>query len=101
MNTNLIRTMVAATLSAVATSVAAQEAEEPVAVNTDGMPDHLKVRVEEAAKQGPTALRRYLDSTRHIHNIRMMAIVMPEPQRTPVVKQDETSKVAGRTGTAK
>ena len=94
MNTNLIRTTVAATLLAVATSIAAQEAERPVAVNTDGMPDHLKVRVEEAAKQGTTALRRYLDSTRHIYNIRMIAIVKPEPQGTPMVMQEEPAKVA-------
>jgi hypothetical protein len=95
MKTNTTR-LILATAAFAAFSAAAEHAEKPVAVNTQGMPDHLKARIEKEAQQGPTALRRYLDSTRHIHNIRMESIVVPD-ERTPMVKEKEPSKVADRT----
>ena len=94
MKTNT-KLFIAAASRVVATSAVAQEAEKPVRVKTDGMPEYLKVRIEAAAQQGPTALRRYLDSTRHIHNIRMESIVKEEP-RTTMVKQGEPAKLADR-----
>ena len=64
-----------AAISVAATSAVAQDAEPPVAVTTEGMPDHLRARVEEKAQNGITELRRYLDSTKHIHGLRVELVV--------------------------
>ena len=82
MNTTLTRTTIAAALFAVAASVAAQEVDRPVAVILVGVPDHLRAHIEEKARAGPTALRRYLDRTRHIHGLRFEVTVKPEDQST-------------------
>ena len=60
-----------AAISVAVTSSVAQASEPPVAVNTAGMPDYLRARIEEKARQGVTELRRYLDSTKHIHGLRV------------------------------
>jgi hypothetical protein len=86
MKTNFTKSVLAAALFATALSAAAQEAEPPVAVITDGLPDHVRVRVEEKAQQGHTALRRYIYSTRHIHNLRIEMIVKPDDGTTTVAK---------------
>lgn len=44
--------------------VVAQFVEEPVAVRTEGLPTHLRLRVEEKAQEGATALIHYVNRTR-------------------------------------
>jgi hypothetical protein len=96
MNTNLTRTILAAALFAIAPIASAQDAERPVAVKTDGLPDHLRARIEEKAQQGPTALIRYVNSTRHIHNLRVEMIVKPD-DGAPIAKiTKESPKMADR-----
>jgi len=65
-------------ISVAATSSMVQGAEPAVAVNTAGMPDYLRARVEAKAQQGVTELRRYLDSTKHIHGLRVELVVKPK-----------------------
>ena len=49
--------------------------EAPIAVYTEGLPEPLRLRLEEKAREGPTALIRYLQRTRHIYNLRFEEIV--------------------------
>jgi hypothetical protein len=69
--------LVAAALFAVAGIAVAQEPEAPVAVNVEGLPRQVRERIEEKAKQGETALIRYLQRTRHIHNLRPEQVIKP------------------------
>ena len=62
--------LVAASLFAIAGVAVAQQPEAPVAVNVEGLPQDIRARIEEKAKEGPTALIRYLQRTRHIHHLR-------------------------------
>jgi hypothetical protein len=97
MKTNFTKSVLVAVLFATALSAAAQEAEPPITVITEGLPDHVRARVEEKAQQGHTALRRYLQSTRHIHNLRMEVIVKPDDGAATVAKvSKEPAKVADR-----
>lgn len=93
MKTKITKYVVAAALFVVAGSALAEEARRPVAVNTDGLPDHLRIRIEEKAKQGPDALRRYLESVRHIYDVRMDLIVRND-EPAAVAKAGEAPKVA-------
>ena len=71
---NVIRILAAAALLAAAS---AQAAESPVRVRTDGMPSHMRLQVEAAAQQGPTALRQYLQRTRMLgYNLRVEEVVV-------------------------
>jgi hypothetical protein len=88
--------MLAVATLVVAPSAFAQEAEKPVAVNTVGLPDHLKARIEEKAQEGPTALIRYINNTRHIHNLRVEMIVLPEGTAPAQSVSKESEKVAER-----
>jgi hypothetical protein len=88
--------MVAAAAFVVSTSAFAQEAEKPVTVKTDGLPDHVRARIEEKAQKGLTELTRYVNSTRHIHNLRVEFIVKPEDASTTAKVSAEPSKVAER-----
>ena len=96
MNTNLIRTLIAASFFAAAAPVLAQEAEKPVAVKTDGLPGHVRARIEAKAQEGPTALIRYINSTRHIHNLRVEMVVVPEETAPAQNVSKEQKKVADR-----
>jgi len=94
MNTNLIRTFVASLL-VVSASAVAQQAEPPVAVKTDGLPDHVRARIEAKAQEGPTALIRYINSTRHLHNLRVEEIVLSEAEAATLAKKpSEPTKMA-------
>jgi len=69
MNKSITRGLLAAATLCVA-GVAA--AEQPVRVRTDGLPTHMRLQVEAAAQQGPTALRQYLQRTRMVgYNLRI------------------------------
>ena len=73
MKNPLIRIVAAAAVMAAGSAVAG---EQPVRVSTDGLPTHMKQRVEAAARQGPTALRQYLQRTRMIgYNLRLEEVV--------------------------
>jgi len=78
--------LVAASLFAIAGVAVAQQPEAPVAVNVEGLPQDIRARIEEKAKEGPTALIRYLQRTRHIHHLR------PED----VIKAPEDTRAAGK-----
>jgi len=75
MKSNFTNCLRIAALSLAATSAVAQEAEFPVAVNTEGLPDHVRARIEDKAQNGITELRRYLDSTKHIRVLRVELVV--------------------------
>ena len=45
-------------------SVFAQEPEQPVNVDVEGLPSHVAGKVQDKAKQGPTELRRFVNRTR-------------------------------------
>jgi hypothetical protein len=96
MKTNPTTHLFAAATVVLATSAFAQEAEKPVAVKTDGLPDYLKTRIEERARQGYGALRRYLQSTSHIHNVRIESIVKRDDDSANIAKKEEPRKVADR-----
>jgi TonB family protein len=74
MKTNLTKHLFGAATFVLATSAIAQEADKPVTLNTDGLPEYLKTRIEEKAQQGYGALRRYLEITGPIHNLRVSAV---------------------------
>ena len=56
----------------------ASEPEAPVAVNVAGMPTHVADRIRDHAAKGQTALLRYLDRTRMIHQLRIEDVVRRE-----------------------
>ena len=84
-----------AAFSVLATSAVAQDVEPPVAVRTEGLPDHLRARIEEKAQHGITELSRYIDSTRHIHGLRV-EFVVKAGEFQPVANAREELRLAGR-----
>ena len=94
MKTSLTKHLFAAATLALATSAFAQDAGKPVSVITDGLPDHLKARIQEKAQQGATALIRYVNGTRHIHNLRVEMIVKPDDPSTVAKVSKEPTKLA-------
>ena len=74
MKNTIARTLVAAAALAAGSAIAT---EQPVRVKTDGLPSHMRLQVEAAAQQGPTALRHYLQRTRMIgYNLRVEDVVV-------------------------
>lgn len=70
----LTRTLIAAAALAAGSAVAT---EQPVRVKTDGLPSHMRLQIQAAAQQGPTALRHYLQRTRMIgYNLRVEDVVV-------------------------
>lgn len=53
----------------------AADPEPPVAVNVQGLPQHVADPIREHAAKGLTELRRYLERTRMIHLLRIEYIV--------------------------
>jgi hypothetical protein len=95
MKSNTTRRIVVAALFVFSSAAFAQEAEPPVAVKTDGLPPQLKERIEQKAQQGQSALIRYLNNTRHIHQLRVEDVVRREqPQAVAKPKAPEATKVA-------
>lgn len=69
MNKTTPRSLLAVATLAVAGSAFA---EPPVRVRTDGLPTHMRERIESVAQQGPTALRQYLQRARMVgYNLRL------------------------------
>ena len=99
MKTNNAKHIVAIALFAFA-GVAFAQAEPPVRVKTDGLPLQVKQRIEEKAQQGQTALIRYLNNTRYIHQLRVEEVVISEPPAA-MAKSSEATKIAKKEEPAK
>lgn len=71
----------AASCSAVAAdAVVVKEIDEPVAVRVEGLAPYLQDRIRHEARQGRTALRRYLHRTQFIHQLRPQYVIRdPQP----------------------
>jgi hypothetical protein len=80
--------LAAAALFAIAGVAVAQEPEGPVAVNVEGLPQSLRIRIEEKAKEGPEALIRYLNRTRHLHQLRPEEIIKAREEALSARKDD-------------
>jgi hypothetical protein len=84
--------LAAATLALAGTALA----DQPVRVRTDGLPTHMRDRIEAAAQQGPVALRQYLERTRMMGyqlrmeevaaNVDLVGVVAKSPD---VVKKEQ------------
>jgi hypothetical protein len=64
----------------VAGACMASEPEPPVAVNVQGLPQHVADPIRAHAAKGLTELRRYLERTRMIHLLRIEYIVRTGPE---------------------
>jgi hypothetical protein len=95
MNTKLIKRLIAAAALAVAGSVGAQEAEKPVPIRTDGLPSHVRARLEAKAQEGSAALIQYVNRTRMMgHQVRVEDIVEPSKGTFAAQKERKEPKVA-------
>jgi hypothetical protein len=93
MNSNISKHLLAAAAFAITGSVCAQQPEQPVKVNIDGLPPHVSNQVKEKASQGPTELRRFVNRTRMIHELNYNSLVQ-EDSPTAIAKKDETKMAA-------
>ena len=75
-------------------TVCAQEAERPVAVKTEGMPAHVRSRVEDRAQQGQTAVIQYLNRTRSVHQLRPEDVIKQREEPVQAKKVDDAKRVA-------
>jgi hypothetical protein len=78
---------------AFAGAVCAQQAEAPVAVNTDGMPHSLRARLEAKAQEGPTAVIRFINRTRNIHQLRAQDVIRPDRPEASASRESARSEV--------
>jgi len=69
MKSIVARHVLSAIALAAALPAAAQVIEPPVAVYTDGLPSHIRKRLEEKAKHGRTAVLQYINRTRNTYNL--------------------------------
>jgi hypothetical protein len=60
---------------AVSAALAQPQMEPPVAVRVNNLPHHVRERVRAHADQGITALARYLELTRTVHQLRLMDVL--------------------------
>lgn len=72
MKTRLPHFLAALALAAAGPAFAA---EPPVAVDVEGLPAHVKARIQEKAAQGQTALIQYLHRTQTVHQLRPQFVV--------------------------
>ena len=82
-----------ATLALAANIACAQEADEPLTVRTDGLPQGVGARLIEKGQQGITALSQYLNRTRAVHNLTVADVVKTDGQGR-VVRQPAHPAVA-------
>ena len=81
MKSIVARQVTAAIALAIALPVSAQVIEPPVVVKTDGLPSHVRKRLEEKARKGRTAVIQYINRTRNTHNLYVVDILGPWPDR--------------------
>jgi hypothetical protein len=81
MKSIVARHVIAGIALAIALPVSAQVIEPPVAVKTDGLPSHVRKRLEEKAKKGRTAVIQYINRTRNTHNLYVPDILGPWEER--------------------
>ena len=85
--------------AAFAADALAQSAEPPAAVNVEGLPTHVRVRILEKAQQGETAVIRYLHRTYTVHGLRPENVLR---EQQPMFASGKSQvKVAGAEDTAK
>jgi hypothetical protein len=94
MKTNLTKHLVTAAAFAFSGSVCAQESGQPVAVKVDGLPRHVAERVQEKARQGPAALRQYVQRTRMIHELHYGSLIRSEVPAA-LAKAERPEHIAG------
>ena len=73
---------------------AAAEVEPPVPVNLEGVPAHLRPRIEAKASEGITALRQYLERTQNMHGIRLEHVVRTDVPPSVAKAAPEEGKLA-------
>ena len=89
----------AALLATAASSVLA--ADPPVTVDTRGLPHYLAKQVEAEAAKGVTPLRRYLERTYPVHQLRVdRVLAKEEPARFAKMTDHEKSPVGPAAGAA-
>jgi hypothetical protein len=96
MKTNITRHLIAAAAALVlAGSVAAQEAEKPVAVKVDGLPSQIRTQIQDKARQGPTPLIQYLNRTRMMgYQLRVEDVVQPQDLEAVAKAARDQAKLA-------
>ena len=95
MNIRPTKHLLAAAAFAITGSVCAQEPEQAVKVNVDGLAPNVANQIREKAKQGPTELRLYLNRTRMIHQVDFGSIAQ-EQSPSAIARKDADAKMAAR-----
>ena len=72
----------------------AGETVRPVPVNLEGVPHHLRARIEARANEGLPSLRRYLQSTQHLHGVRIEQVVRWDEMAAMANASREEARVA-------
>ena len=84
---------IAAALLPAGIAVAADTGEAPVAVEVRGMSPYLAERIQREAAKGPTALRRYLQITYPVLQLRVDTVLRDDTKER-FAKQEESQRVA-------
>ena len=82
-------------LSLVPTVALGESIEPPVALNLEGVPSPARERLQEKAKEGATAVIRYVNRTRHLHQLRAEEVIKRAPIAAAALLP-ETTKVADK-----
>ena len=94
MKTQLAKSLVAAAALVVAGSALAQAA-QPVRIKTEGLPNHVRERLEAKAQEGPEALIQYVNRTRMLgYQVRVEEIVLKPEEAAAVAAKKVDGKVA-------
>ena len=83
----------AAALLPAGIAVAADTREAPVAVEVRGMSPYLAERIQQEAAKGPTALRRYLQITYPVLQLRVDTVLRDDTKER-FAKQEQSQRVA-------
>lgn len=84
------RVIVAAALFA-SGSALAQQAEQPVRVKVDGLPQHVAAQVKDKALQGRDDLRRFIERTRFIYELNYGALAVDDSPASIAASQGVVS----------
>ncbi|HET9578257.1 MAG TPA: hypothetical protein VFP44_10550 [Usitatibacter sp.] len=81
-----------ATAALAAATAFAESPEPPAAVNVEGLPTHVRLRILEKAQEGQTSVIRYLHRTYAVHRLRAEQVLK---EQQPVFAAKDGVKVAG------
>jgi len=87
MRANYTKYLLAALAVATAGTVNAQQPEEPVIVNTYGLPAFVAKNVDAEAQKGITALRQYVQRTSFMHQLNLEALIVT-PEKAAAMKAE-------------